>query len=153
MGLKPKFNEYTIRVRFEKILQLIENLILTNLSYLGEKALIECRSNANFIDRTGNLRSSMGYIIVKNGKVLGKNGFENQIGTTIFGKQGAETGENLALKLASNQEKDKYVLIVVAGMNYAVYVESKNYNVLTSAEQLVQRELPEIIRNIKKSMK
>ncbi|MGV4578106.1 hypothetical protein ACQ1R5_10635 [Ornithobacterium rhinotracheale] len=41
-----------------------------------------------------------------------------------------------------------YVLVVVAGMNYALYVESKGYNVLSTAEQLAEREVPRLLNEI-----
>ena len=48
-----------------------------------------------------------------------------------------------------------YALVVVAGMNYAAYVEAKGYNVLSSAEHLAERELPrmldKLITNIKRA--
>jgi len=44
----------------------------------------------------------------------------------------------------------------VAGMNYAIYLEAKGRDVLTSAEQLAQQELPrmlsELVSNINKAL-
>ena len=46
-----------------------------------------------------------------------------------------------------------YVLVVVAGMNYAVYVESKGRDVLTSAEKLAETELPKMLRQLKDNIR
>ena len=50
-----------------------ENLIVHALSYLGELCVIEARDRpqeVSWIDRSGNLRSSIGYAIAHNGKIL-----------------------------------------------------------------------------------
>lgn len=149
MGLKAKFNSDALKAKFNKYSAIVESIILANLSYLGEEAIMEARNNGDYKNITNNLRSSIGYIIVKNGKILQKLGFNN-VGIAKYNEEGAEIGENLALKLATEQPVDKYSLIVVAGMNYAIYVESKGYNVLTSSEELIKRELPKMVKNLNK---
>ena len=56
-----------------------------------------------------------------------------------------------------SSHKEGYTLVVVAGMNYAVHVESKGRDVLTSAEKqaekLIARELADLITNIKNAFK
>ena len=149
MGLKPEFNLGEIRAKFHKYTEKVESILLMNLSYLGELSVIEARNNGRYKNITNNLRSSIGYLIVKDGSVVKKLGF-NRHGLAEYNMQGAEKGESLALKLAAEQPKNSYSLIVVAGMNYAVYVESKGYNVLTSSEELVRRELPKMVTNLNK---
>jgi hypothetical protein len=56
------------------------------------------------------------------------------------------------MSLAGNYPKG-YVLIVVAGMNYATYVEAKGYNVLSTAEHLAQVEFPRMIAELKSDIK
>jgi len=34
----------------------------------------------------------------------------------------------------------------VAGMKYAAYVEARNYNVLSSAELLAEKEVPKLLK-------
>ena len=65
------------------------------------------------------------------------------------GTQGPVEGKNLARKLAGSY-KTGFALIVVAGMHYAAYVEAmENKVVLTSAELLAKRELPEMMRRLR----
>ena len=45
--------------------------IIRNLRYLGEKCINEARDSGSYSDRTGNLRASIGYVLVSNGKPLG----------------------------------------------------------------------------------
>lgn len=47
-----------------------EKDIIKKLSYIGEAAVNEARSNGDYIDRTGNLRTSVGYTILNDGKRL-----------------------------------------------------------------------------------
>ena len=53
------------------------------------------------------------------------------------------------------KETKGVALVVVAGMNYAAYVEARGKNVLSSAEHLAERELPrmleKLITNIKRA--
>jgi hypothetical protein len=75
MGLKitPKFTnsdiESIINDRKERILA----AAISRLQVVGEKFVTNARNNGAYKDRTGNLRSSAGYVIIKDGKQL----FEN----------------------------------------------------------------------------
>lgn len=112
----------------------IEKRIISNLSYVGEQCLNEGRSTNSYKDQTGNLRSSIGYVIVKNGKVIKQSDFA----TVKTGRGGSKSGTAYARKLAG-EFPDGIALIVVAGMNYAAYVSAKGYNVLDSSELLAER--------------
>lgn len=47
----------------------------------------------------------------------------------------------LAMKIAS-QTPNSFSLIIVAGMNYAAYVEAKGYNVILPAELKAKADFP-----------
>ncbi len=87
-----------------------------------------------FHDQTGNLRSSIGYVVVKDGKPVNVS-----FGAVKGGHAGVNEGQRLALQVGSRQT-DGYALVVVAGMNYAVHVESKGRDVLTSAEKYAENK-------------
>ena len=55
---------------------------------------------------------------------------------------------NLATKFSGG-----YALIVVAGMNYAAYVESMGKNVISSAELLAEQELPRMMKELTSKIK
>lgn len=118
------------------------------LAFLGEKCVIEARDRSqeeSWYDQTGNLRGSIGYVIVIDGRVVSTSGFK-QIKN---GSQGPVEGKSLAEELAKNY-KTGCALIVVAGMHYASYVEAMdNKVVLASAELLARRELPGMIRQLR----
>lgn len=129
----------------------IEMLTIRALSFLGEKCIREARNRSgkeSWFDQTGNLRSSVGYVVVSNGRVVQSSSFE----TIKQGAEGAKEGKNLASDLALHFNKG-FVLIVVAGMHYAEYVEAMdNKAVLTSAELLAMRELPIIMNKLSKQV-
>lgn len=114
-----------IRNKFEDI----EKKVLNVLMNAGEQAVRQARLKGSYQDRTGNLRSSIGYVIVKRGEVVHQSAFNVVKG----GQEGSKEGLSLALDLVKNYPTDN-VLIVVAGMNYATYVERKGFDVLSSAQ-------------------
>lgn len=122
-------------------MQNVKKVLYTTLARVGELAVNEARANGSYMDRTGNLRSSIGYIVVDNGNVVNVGDFN----VVKEGEQGARGGEEFARSLVN--EISGIGLIVVAGMNYAVYVETHR-NVLSSAELLAEREVPSLLKQI-----
>ena len=148
MGLTTKFKG-DIDATFRLFLDEVERQIVESLCRIGEEAVRLAKlipAERGFTDRTGNLRSSIGYVVCKDGQPINI-AFEAVKG----GHVGVNTGQRLALNIAK-QYAEGYTLIVVAGMDYAVYVESKGRDVLTSAEteagKLLERELRNLITNI-----
>lgn len=148
MGIKANFNLAQIRKRFDAVNARVDAAILAALKRLGEACVKVARENGNYIDQTGNLRSSTGYLIVSNGKIV-ESAFETAIKDTD-GK-GANTGRRYAEELAGKYTSG-YALIVVAGMSYAAAVESLSKDVLTSAEAYANKKLPEMIEQLKKNI-
>lgn len=105
-------------------------VIVNTFCYVGERCIIEARNNGNYTDQTGNLRSSIGYAVLWNGKIIQKECADK----VKNGDEGTSKGEKFLSDRIKKAQKKGVVLIVTAGMNYAEYVEAKGYNVLTSAE-------------------
>ena len=120
-----------------------EQMVVRRLQYAGERLIVQARQHGSYKDQTGNLRSSIGYVIVKNGSIIGGSGFSPVKG----GSEGSKEGKSLAVEIAS-QYRQGIALIVVAGMNYAAYVEAKGFDVLTSSEILANRIVPEMLQNL-----
>jgi hypothetical protein len=104
----------------------------------GEEFANDCKESHRWINRTGNLASSIGYIILLNGMVI-KNGL-------IGSSEGVEAGKNAALKVA---DKRGLELIGIAGMEYAVALEAKGYNVITVQSKWALFNLSDRIKKIK----
>lgn len=123
------------------------------LARAGEEAVNEARSTVkehDWMDRTGNLRSSIGYVITEDGSPVTFSKFEKVNGPDRdkATEDGSTTGRAFAARLAS--ETRGLALIVVAGMNYAVYVADKGYNVLSSSQILAEMRIPELFEGMAK---
>jgi hypothetical protein len=120
-----------------------ERVIIRDLCYVGEKCLNEARTNGGYYDQTGNLRSSIGYVVVVDGEIVQMSNFEQ----VKSGRQGSLDGQDFIRQLLIKFPKG-ICLIVVAGMNYASYVSSKGYNVLDSSELLAEKLVPQMLSKL-----
>lgn len=108
--------------------------LIKQLSYIGEECVKIARNNGNYNDVTGNLRSSIGYMVLYDGNPIVYGASMKYSGKKGNGEAGPPAAEALLKEL---QAKFPWgvVLIVCAGMNYAAYVEAVHHkDVLTSAE-------------------
>lgn len=153
MGIKANFTKDDVRKRFDAFLDMVEQKQIARLQRLGEMCLIEARSNKGYMMQTGALLSSTGYEVFVDGVAIhsqfdAASGAESEAAT-----KGIQSGQSIAEKIG--KETKGVALVVVAGMNYAAYVEARGYNVLSSAEHLAERELPrmleKLITNIKRA--
>jgi len=90
--------------------------------FTGENFIVNARSTNTYTDRTSNLRNSIGYSVVKDGVI--------NLQDQGDGVGGAKANE--LLKEASSSLND-HALVMVAGMNYGLYVESKGYDVISNS--------------------
>lgn len=135
------FADYAARVHMETV---------KVLQYIGEECVMLAREKGTYNDKTGNLRNSIGYVLVKNGSIISKN-FEQRVESKVVSSangKGILEGEALAVELASRVNKG-YALIVVAGMHYAHYVETLNKDVLDSAERWANEHVPRLMQRLK----
>jgi hypothetical protein len=149
MGITPAFKQEDIAKRMDKFVEVIEKRIIERLQYLGEMCVTHARSipaNVGFTDQTGNLRSSIGYMIFRDGVAL-----HGSYDPVKGGNQGALTGENLAKKIGERYRQG-ICLVVTAGMDYALHVEAKGRDVLTSAESMAKQELPRMLDELKQNI-
>lgn len=121
-----------------------EREIVRRLQYIGEEAINTARTSRRYLDQTGNLTSSIGYVILRNGSVMSKAGFDK----VKNGDEGVMQGESLAMRLASNYPYD-YALLVVAGMDYAAYVEAKGLGGMTAAELQSKASVEQFVKRFK----
>lgn len=158
MGLIPRFTKADVKKAFAAHKKAIEAAILNNLAYLGELCVNQARSIQTYRDQTGNLRNSIGYVIVHNGRIV-RSAFGRSASVTVKAESGKSRktkgsgdgvtiGRALATELAG-EHPTGWALIVVAGMNYAAAVESRGLDVLASAEQLAETQLPIMLAALK----
>jgi len=142
MGIVPTFDSSTISDRVKDFQSRVEKATIFQLKYLGEGLVTYAKEMRNYTDRTGNLTNSIGYAVVRNTEIVASDG------DSKFG-EGAENAIRILHKYA-DQCSNTYTLIVVAGMNYAAYVEAKGYNVILPAELKCQVAFPQTILKIQK---
>ena len=143
MPIKLQTPKGSISVSFDQQYdEKVRKVFINVLEYVGEQCVIEARENGNYKDQTGNLRSSISYAIVEDGKIS-KHGLSAQYKQ---GKNGADTAKKYLEEVGKRFSGTS--LIVVAGMNYAAYVERNGYNVLTSAELLTDELVPKLLKQL-----
>lgn len=114
--------------------------VVRQLMVAGERVRNEAVERGSYKDRTGNLRHSVGYVVLVDGRVASE---------AFDGGEGGAEGRRLSLEVARRFPRGA-VLVVVAGMRYASYVAARGYDVLDSAELLAERIVPELLGELKK---
>lgn len=125
--------------------------LVTQLTYIGEECIRIARENGSYNDITGNLRSSIGYVVLVDGKPVIQGKPKQYKGKKGNGSDGAPAADALLKKL---QAKFPWgvVLIVCAGMNYAAYVEAIHHkDVLTSAELRAEQLAKKLLKGLTES--
>ena len=140
MGIKGHFDMDDI---LKRELQAIEDNVIGILQRVGEEFVTDARSAlkidttafpsqridpktkrayspGEYVDQTANLRSSIGYFILNNGEVVAE---------TL---SGTAEGVLAAKEPLLNNSGRGYSIMGVAGMEYASYLESMGYNVISS---------------------
>ena len=130
-GLTPMWSDREVERWFDYFVDRAEERIYRLLQRAGEEFVKIARKKGNYKDRTGNLRSSIGYAIVKDGDILTENYEQSTEGTDK--QTGVQEAKRLVAELASVYP-DGWVLVGVAAMPYAVYVEAiDNLDVISVA--------------------
>lgn len=125
----------SIRVSLDQWSDEIEEQVIRILTRVGEEFVKAARemskAQGGFGDVTGNLRSSIGYFILKDGEIVNQMIYLSSIGTDKA--TGVATSKRI---VESMPTFIGYRLVGIAGMNYASYVESKGYNVISIQKEL-----------------
>jgi hypothetical protein len=112
-----------------------------------ETACIEVLQKARMLDtykdQTHRLRSSLGYVIYKDGQQVASN-FQSTGGEK--GDEGVQIGIRKATEAAAGIPG--IVAVVVAGADYASYVEAKGFDVLTGSALQLQQLFEAELRNL-----
>lgn len=147
MAIVPKFKASDLDKIFKEAENQMFEKVIRVLKYAGEIAINEAKNNGAYQDQTANLRNSIGYVICVDGKIINENFSLSAQGTEPSTENGLKIGRDLAISIA--RQSKEISLVIVAGMKYAAYVESRGYNVLTSAEQRANQLVPELLRQLK----
>lgn len=149
MGIDVKINMREIRDYMNREAQKNQARVIAILHNVGQDTVNKIRTKhiSAWNDRTGNLRSSIGYIICIDGKPVEISPFEKVVGPepqTPGEPSGDQEGRAYAKRLASLYPSG-IALIVVAGMNYASYVEKRDNKVVLAQAEL---EAPAMVKRL-----
>lgn len=129
----------------EREIERMNRKIKRSLQYAGEVGVNVARDPSHagtFTDRTGNLRSSIGSVVVDEQASPSYRGF-GVVGDS--GKSGAE-GKSYAKEVISSIHQP-VGLAVVAGKEYASYVAARGYDVLDKAEIESRRTFERLMKD------
>lgn len=118
----------------------LERLLIKRFTMTGEECVRIAREPhpGDWENVTGNLRSSIGFVVLKDGQPVAEGQPEQFSGPKGNGEQGPAAAKALLTHLQAKFPTG-IVLIVCAGMNYAAYVENvRHKDVLTTAELLME---------------
>ena len=138
MALKSDFNEARSMKDVEKQKETLYQKILNSFIYAAETFIANAReqvqdhAKGTYVDQTGNLRNSIGYFIFYNGELVHE---KNEIITNKF-------------KVEELIKPTGFQMILIAGMNYASYVESKGYNVISYQADVCMVDLAGYLENL-----
>ena len=138
MGITPMFGSGLIAAQATAFQQRVERAAIFLMQYLGEELVKYAKDKHNYTDRTGNLTNSISYVVVRNKEI-------------VFGPDQSTTGQEAALQAALKMIDtlpDCIALVIVAGMNYAAYVEAKGYNVILPAELKAKTDFPQAMKKL-----
>lgn len=128
----------------------VELSIVREMERVGEESLNRIKRSHDYKTQTGKLESSTGYNIVWDGKVVSSRGFDRKLATPES-DAGIMEGKALADELARRYTQG-IVLIMVAGAEYAAYVDAMGYDVITSGFLWAERRLPQRMEALKRQL-
>lgn len=144
MPIRRNTPEGQFKDYLEKRLRFKIAALIQMFNYVGLECIREARTKRRYIDQTGNLRSSTGYCVLYNGTVVHQGGLDAIKPTATAGPK---EGKELMNKLIA-QNSMGIVLIVVAGMDYAAYVEAKGLNVLDTSNVMAKKLIRKTLKRL-----
>lgn len=143
-----KMDMRSLNQHINQSLDKIKAHLINQLSYIGEECVRIARESGSYNDITGNLRSSIGYVILEDGEPVVQGQDKKYSGSEGDGSEGPAAAQSLLSKMQS-EYPDGIVLIVCAGMHYAAYVENVHHkDVLTSAELTAESLMKQLLNGL-----
>lgn len=141
-------NQRDLDLEFIRAKEEYDRKAIVFLQTVGERVVKYAREHGSYTDQTGNLRHSIGYVIVQYGKVVAEN-FSSGQGFP----EAQENARKYALSVVQNLPRTKTFLVWVAGMEYARYVEAKGYDVIEGSGNWVEVNAEKLKDEFRKYLK
>lgn len=155
MGIVMQTPQKAVEAYLNAVAEKVDKTIIDRMCVFGTQCVNKVRDRnkqESWIDHTGNLRSSIGFSVLRGKEVVDIGGFYPTNAPKGNGREGQQEGRNymereIALCL------DDYTLLIVAGMEYASKVEAiESKDVLASIEIWAKQTWAKSLPNIKKSI-
>lgn len=147
MGIRPRYTKVDVKEFVEEFYKETEAKLIEMLEYVGEGFVEQARKmskmEGGFGDVTGNLRSSLGYFIVKDGKIIKEN--------VRISNKGSDRHSGLSqakVYIQGIMESDGLRIYGIAGMEYASEVEARGLNVISVQADLAIIELRGLLSQV-----
>ncbi len=145
ISVTPQFSKHRMQVYIAGQLKKFEERVLERLKRVGENFVTHARSNPGYGDVTGNLKASIGYVILKDGLQI----LQWFPGNTEVGRDNAKRFVN---KIGKDHPHG-FVIIGCAGMVYAAAVESLGKNVITASSLIAKEDLRKSMQALQNKFK
>ena len=121
--------------------QLLDDFVADCAAKMAEDAVTAAREFGIYQNQTGNLRSSIGAAVVRDGRIINQPNFEQYAGDIGDGSDGLKSGQNYLNDVVKSigTAPGTTSIVVTAGMDYAGYVEDRGLDVLQTAEIITER--------------
>ena len=139
MGVRITTNIPSVIKQLDNYKNQLDEEVIASLVSAGNTIVSMAKDTHTYKNRSGNLESSTGFGVVVRGQLVEYGGFDSGL---IGGNVGIEK-----LKTIIDEAKGEYSIIVVAGMEYATYVERSGY-VLDNARYDGESVLKELLDKI-----
>lgn len=156
--IRPKFDKDFVSRLTKQHVENLETALVNRFIRVGLQFVRLARKNGAYRDQTGNLRSSIGFIVLKGTQIVYENFEPAGRGATTpkYSESGKKRGANATIQ-GRNAAKDAMgrvklggvTLVVVAGMDYASDVEHRGKDVLTASSLQAEKLLLESIQKVR----
>ena len=142
MGIKANINTDGVRQYFRLAAEELVKQICLQLDYLGQSCVKRIKEREdNWTDRTGNLRASIAAAVFSMARKKAQTALGNTSG--IGGSEAQQYIDSIASRYS-----ETYALVVVAGMDYAGYVEAmESKDVLNECRLWAEQEVDSYIND------
>lgn len=125
----------------------MERVLDVKLLQIAEEAVTHAKVNKGYKDRTANLKNSISFALYKDGELVTMHAGQIPMPEKASKGQGqvVDAVESYASE-AGVVAPSGYTLIIVAGMEYGVYVEHRGYNVLHLTKYYLEEELQNALK-------
>ncbi|MFC4213482.1 hypothetical protein ACFOWA_19975 [Pedobacter lithocola] len=105
-----------------------------------DRARAQTKSDGGFSNLTYNLRESIGYVLVADHQII-----DVYFPPISNASGGAAKGEAYAREIATLVDDGELILIVVAGLEYAAFVEATEHDVISGSSMAFEKLLKSLL--------